>query len=150
MDTHLIQSLLHEASTLASSNSDLNTADQTRSTLLRLCQQATAQLTQPDEHVGHLAHSGGRMLCVRIADDLDLFRLLGEKARTAGELAEITGAEEGLVRRVLRMLRVMGFVEEKGGGGVFGVTAAGRQMRMGCVRAGVKLKYAFPVLLLRG
>lgn len=139
MDTKRIRDLLQEASALASSTPDLANDEKSRTTLLRLCQQATAKLEQPDEHVGHLAHSGGRMLCVRIADDLNIFQLLCEKPHAAAEVAEVTGAEEVLITRVLRMLNAIGFVDRRGDG-TYGPTTSSRQMTRASVRAGVKLK----------
>lgn len=91
------------------SPTDLADDEKARTSLLRLCQQATGLLEQPHEAVGHLAHSGKRMLCVRIADDLDLFRLLCEKPRSVRELVDVTGAQDGLLVRVLRMLSAIGF-----------------------------------------
>lgn len=140
MDTAKLQALLQEASSLASSSNDLAGDEKTRTSLLRLCQQATGLLEQPDEKVAHLAHVGGHQLCVRIADDLDLFRTLCERPHTARELADATGADEKLIVRVLRVLSAVGFAAHEGNGR-YGPTRTSQQMTMRSVRAGMKLKY---------
>ncbi len=77
-------------------------------------------------------------MCVRLADELRLFDLLCEQSpRTTVSLAEISGAEHGLVVRVLRTLAGMGFVAQLDSG-EYGPTAVTRQMTMRSVRAGDK------------
>lgn len=82
-------------------------------------------------------------MCIRIADDLDLFRLLAEKPRTAQELAQFSGAQYELVLRVMRVLVATGFAAQAGHHR-YDATLATRNMTLPSVRAGVRLKYFQP------
>lgn len=87
-------------------------------------------------------------MCVRIADDLDLFTLLSTQSpRTLAELVSITGAEQGLITRIFRTLVGMGFVRQVDSTH-FAANAVTKQMAMPSVRAGVKFFYdqGYPIL----
>lgn len=77
-------------------------------------------------------------MCVRVADDLKLFDHLEAKSpRSTKELAVITGAEEGLLLRLLRTASGMGFASQIGPR-EFAATAVSKQMTKASVRAGLK------------
>lgn len=77
-------------------------------------------------------------MCVRVADEFDIFELLCDKSpRTTAELASITNAEESLIRRILRTLAGIGFVAQNSKDD-YSATAVSQQMTMRSVRAGVK------------
>lgn len=77
-------------------------------------------------------------MCVRLADELKIFDLLCEHSpRTVAEIAKLTGAEEGLVRRILRTLAGMGFVAQLSRD-EYAATAVSKQMTIRNVRAGVR------------
>lgn len=83
-------------------------------------------------------------MCVRVADDLKLFDLLCERSpRSAHDLAEATGAEPGLITRLLRTLVGMGFAAQVGRD-EFAPTAVSKQMTLRSVRAGVRFLYHSP------
>jgi DNA-binding IclR family transcriptional regulator len=77
-------------------------------------------------------------MCVRVADDLKIFDLLCESSpRTVSEISQITGAEPGLIRRLLRTLAGMGYVVQVDSES-YAPNKVSRQMVMRSVRAGVK------------
>lgn len=77
-------------------------------------------------------------MCVRLADELKIFDMLSDRSpRTVADLATFTGAEEGLIRRILRTLAGMGFVAQLSRD-EYAATAISKQMTMPNVRAGVK------------
>lgn len=77
-------------------------------------------------------------MCVRLADELKLFDLVCEKSpRTIAELATLTTAEEGLIRRIFRTLAGMGFVAQLSKD-EHAATAVSKQITLASVRAGVK------------
>lgn len=77
-------------------------------------------------------------MCVRVADDLKLFDHLEAKSpRSTKELADLTGAEEALLLRLLRTTSGMGFARQVGPT-EFGATAVSGQMTKASVRAGLK------------
>ena len=82
-------------------------------------------------------------MCVRVADDLDLYRLLAEKPRTAQELAQLSGAQEELILRLMRVLVATGFAAQAGHHR-YDALPATRNMTLSSVRAGVRLKYFQP------
>lgn len=80
-------------------------------------------------------------MCVRVADDLRLFDILSEKSpRSIQELATTTGAEEGLLLRLLRTLVGMGFAQQLGRQ-EFAATSVSRHMTKPSVRAGVRFLF---------
>lgn len=77
-------------------------------------------------------------MCIRVADDLKLFGYLGEKSsRSIEELMALTGAESGLLLRILRTASGMGFAKQVGPR-EFASTAVSKQMTKPSVRAGLK------------
>lgn len=79
-------------------------------------------------------------MCVRVADDLRLFDILTERSPQSvavSEIATITGAEEGLVLRLLRTLVGMGFALQSGKM-EFAATPVSMHMTKASVRAGVR------------
>ena len=87
-------------------------------------------------------------MCVRLANDLLLFdRLCGKSPQSITELSQATGAENGLVSRLLRSLSGMGFVRQVSAT-EYTATAVSEQMTKPSVRAGVKYFYdqGLPVL----
>lgn len=76
-------------------------------------------------------------MCVRVANDLRLFDLLVEKSpRSYVELAEVTGAEQGLLVQMFRTLVGMGFARHVDQERV-AATVVSKQMTKPSVRAGV-------------
>jgi len=76
-------------------------------------------------------------MVVRLAIDLRLFDLLAEKSpQTVKELGEATGAEEGLIVRLLRTLVGMGFAKQQDKTH-FAANAVTKQMSMASVKAGI-------------
>lgn len=78
-------------------------------------------------------------MCVRVADDLGLFDLITTKPRTAHELAVLTGADEYLIVRLMRMMVATGFAAQEGHR-AYSATPVSKQMTIPSVRAGVRLK----------
>lgn len=77
-------------------------------------------------------------MAIRVAIEMRLFDLLCEKSPLAvTELAALTGAEEGLIWRFLRVLAGMGFVSQINRT-QFAATHLTKQMTMSSVKAGVK------------
>lgn len=155
-DSAPIVELLTRMQAVASSSRDVSTDQSARAQLLQLSREMTASLEQPDEVCSNVAFSvcrsqrilssitpaygiqGGRYMCVRVADDLKLFDHLEAKSpRSTKELAVITGAEEGLLLRLLRTASGMGFARQIGPR-EFAATAVSMQMTKASVRAGLK------------
>ncbi|KAK4552267.1 hypothetical protein LTR86_010437 [Recurvomyces mirabilis] len=87
-------------------------------------------------------------MCVRIADELNLFDLLvANSPITIAQLADTTGASSGLIARLFRTLVGMGFVRQIDHEH-FASTAVTKQMTLPSVRAGVRFFYdqGFPIL----
>ena len=80
-------------------------------------------------------------MCIRVADDLNLFYLLADKPRTAEELAQLSGAQEELVLRIMRVLVATGFAAQAGHHR-YDATPTTKNMTLPSVRAGVRLKYS--------
>lgn len=131
-----VSALLERINAIAQNTSDILQDEMTRAALLQASRQLTASLEQPDEVVSDVAFSGGRYMCVRVADDLKIFDSLVEKNQTTTDLAKSTGAEEQLLIRILRTLVAMGFVGQKGE--TYFAVPVTHQMTKASVRAGVK------------
>ncbi|KAK5169898.1 uncharacterized protein LTR77_005876 [Saxophila tyrrhenica] len=133
-----ITKLISRLQTTASESQNVEYDESARATLLQLSRELTASLQAPDEVCSLLAFSGGAFMCVRLADELKVFDLLCESSpRTTSDLSSSTGAEFGLIVRLLRTLAGMGFVAQLDVD-LYGPTAVTRQMTMSSVRAGVK------------
>lgn len=154
-----IASLLSRMQDLASITDQVESDQSTRAQLLQLSKELTASLEQPDEVVSLVAFSvsslspiaisfcnrnlhtqGNRNMCVRIADDLNLFDILSDRSPnsiSANELATISGAEVGLILRLLRTLVGMGFASQTGNE-EFAATHVSKHMTKESVRAGVR------------
>ncbi|KAK2879395.1 hypothetical protein FQN49_000913 [Arthroderma sp. PD_2] len=80
---------------------------------LRISRALTAQLEQPENVAVDMAFSPMIAISARIAVDLDLFgHIVKNGPVTSARLAELSGAEELLIIRVLRPLSSVHFVEE--------------------------------------
>lgn len=86
--------LLERIKAIAQNKPGVLQDEMTRAALLQASRELTASLEQPDEVISNVAFSGGRYMCVRMADDLKMFDSLVEKKRTITDLAKSTGAEE--------------------------------------------------------
>lgn len=87
-------------------------------------------------------------MVVRLADDIHLFdHLCAKSPQSVNELSAATGAEAGLVARLLRTLNGMGFVRQVGQT-QYARTPVTEQMTKASVRAGVKYFYdqGLPIL----
>ncbi|KAL4957796.1 putative O-methyltransferase [Aspergillus filifer] len=80
---------------------------------LQLSKALTAQLEQPENVAVDMAFSPMIAVSARIAVDLDLFEYIVQHEPVASEaLAHLSGAEELLIVRVLRLLSSVHFVQE--------------------------------------
>lgn len=134
-----VSSLLQRINDIAKESHDVLEDQSARAALLQASRELTASLEQPDDIVSNVAFSGGRYMCVRVADELGLFDRLSRTPHTTAELAKATGAEEHLIIRILRTLCAMGFVGQRGK--TYFAVAATHQMTKPSVRAGVKHLY---------
>ncbi|KAF2726271.1 S-adenosyl-L-methionine-dependent methyltransferase [Polychaeton citri CBS 116435] len=133
-----VGSLVSRINAQATQSKDLEHDQSTRANLLQLSRELTASLQAPDEVCSLLAFSIGPFMCVRVADELKIFDLLCEKSpRSTQELASITGAEHGLIVRVMRVLGGMGFAFQQSKN-IYSATAVSKQMTLPSVRAGIK------------
>lgn len=79
-------------------------------------------------------------MCVRVADDLRLFDILSQHSPhpvAVKTIAAITGAQEGLLLRILRTLTGIGFVRQVESNN-FAATRVSIHMTKASVRAGVR------------
>ncbi len=76
-------------------------------------------------------------MCLQVANDLGLFDLIVSKSRSAHEMASVTGANEKLIVRIMRMMVAIGFVEQSGDR-VYSATPMTRLMTLPSVKAGVE------------
>ena len=79
-------------------------------------------------------------MCLQVANDLGLFDLIVSKSRSAQEMASVTGADEKLIVRIMRMMVAVGFVEQSGDG-VYSATPMTRVMTLPSVKAGVERNF---------
>ena len=86
---------------------------------------------------------------VSVADQLGIFDRLSERASwSTADLASVTGAESGLVLRLLRILCGLGFAAQLDAD-EFGSTGVSRQMTKASVKAGVKVYHEETLLSAR-
>ncbi|KAL5044520.1 hypothetical protein BDW71DRAFT_215692 [Aspergillus fruticulosus] len=84
-----------------------------RSECLRISKALTAELEHPDNVALDMAHSPMIALSARIAVDLSLFEHIIQHGPVTSEtLAKVSGAEESLIVRILRLLSAVHFVKE--------------------------------------
>lgn len=136
-DVKHVSQLLKEAQSLVSESSNVLQDGVARASLLRVCRNLTLAVEEPDELVSNVAFSGGRNMCVRVADDLKMFDLIAERPRTSHELAELTGADEILIIRIMRTLVATGFAAQDGKL-TYSATLGTKQLVLPSVRAGVR------------
>ncbi|KAL4997486.1 S-adenosyl-L-methionine-dependent methyltransferase [Aspergillus recurvatus] len=80
---------------------------------LRISKALTAELEHPENVALDMAHSPMIALCARIAVDLGLFEHIDQHGPVTSEaLAKVSGAEESLIVRILRLLSAVHFVKE--------------------------------------
>ncbi|KAF3484260.1 uncharacterized protein GIQ15_03584 [Arthroderma uncinatum] len=104
----LIAKLYHLASRLNNEKDH-----EAKTECLQLSKKLTAQLEQPENVAVDMAFSPMIAVSARIAVDLNLFEhIVKEGPVTSARLAELSGAEELLIIRVLRPLSTSHFVEE--------------------------------------
>lgn len=82
--------------------------------------------------------------CLRVAAELGLADHLAGGARSAPELAEVTGTYEPLLRRLLRAMAGLGLVEVIAGGR-FVLTAVGQELTAGRLRGAALMYGSDPV-----
>ncbi|KAK0876284.1 hypothetical protein LTR87_009864 [Friedmanniomyces endolithicus] len=112
--SQVIRHLIEELQSSATQEDDLYSDEKTRIELLGAAQGLVAALTRPDEAVASITHGAGRHMCLQVANDLGLFDLIVSKSRSAHEMASVTGANEKLIVRIMRMMVAIGFVEQSG------------------------------------
>ncbi|EFR05195.1 O-methyltransferase [Nannizzia gypsea CBS 118893] len=106
--TVLISKLQHLASRLSSEDDR-----EARKECLQISKALTAQLEEPENVAVDMIFSPMVAVSARIAVDLNLFALIAkEEPVTSARLAELAGAEELLIIRILRPLSAIQFVEE--------------------------------------
>ncbi|KAI1810418.1 S-adenosyl-L-methionine-dependent methyltransferase, partial [Poronia punctata] len=88
-----------------------------RVSLLQKAKSLAMQLEKPEDGLIKMAFAGAELMAVRICVDLNIFAILAEKEVTsAKELSTKTGADEALIRRLLRVLTATSIVAEHGAG----------------------------------
>ncbi|KAK0277167.1 hypothetical protein LTR35_010077 [Friedmanniomyces endolithicus] len=133
----VIQHLIEELQSSATQEDDFYSDEKTRIELLGAAQGLVAALTRPDEAVASITHGAGRHMCLQVANDLGLFDLISAKSHSAREMASITGADEKLIVRIMRMMAAVGFVEQSGDR-VYSATPMTKLMTLLSVKAGVE------------
>ncbi|GBF64283.1 O-methyltransferase [Trichophyton mentagrophytes] len=104
--------LISKLQTLASRLSNEEDRD-ARKECLQISKALTAQLEEPENVAVDMIFSPMIAVSARIAVDLNLFALIAkEEPVTSAKLAELSGAEELLIIRILRPLSAIHFVEE--------------------------------------
>jgi DNA-binding IclR family transcriptional regulator len=86
-------------------------------------------------------------MCLRVADELNIFTLISQKPCSSQEIANSTGADEKLVVRIMRMVIAMGFAT-RSDSALYSPTLAGTHLTLPSVSAGLKFKYVLWFLVL--
>ncbi|KAL3476738.1 S-adenosyl-L-methionine-dependent methyltransferase [Aspergillus californicus] len=116
-ETPLTQDPLALIAELSRTTSRLGSQEDTeaRKECLRLSRALTAELEQPENIAVDMAFSPMIAISTRTAVDLNLFKHIVQSGPiTSKILAELTGAEELLIVRILRVLSATHFVQESG------------------------------------
>ncbi|KAI0483066.1 S-adenosyl-L-methionine-dependent methyltransferase [Xylariaceae sp. FL0804] len=91
--------------------------DAERVQLLQKAKELTMLLEGPEDGLIKLASSSAILASMRICVDLNIFPIIAERAETsAAELSAKTGADETLIRRILRPLTATSWIAERGPG----------------------------------
>ncbi|RAO64148.1 uncharacterized protein BHQ10_000160 [Talaromyces amestolkiae] len=107
-------SIIAKLHSLAASLNDGNNHE-ARKKCLQLSKNLTSQLEQPENVAVDMAFSPMIAVTARIAVDLNLFQhVVNEGPVASARLAELCGAEEILIIRLMRPLSAIRFVEETG------------------------------------
>ncbi|MCJ1255477.1 hypothetical protein MMC24_003293 [Lignoscripta atroalba] len=111
---HII-SLVREITTAQEESAgDFFNNETARVRALRASKQLSAALEQPEDTAFEMAFLPAYSFCSRVAIDLGLYNIIaeGDNPKSAVELASISGGEQLLIVRIMRVLAAMGFVAE--------------------------------------
>ncbi|XXH05561.1 hypothetical protein Hte_011993 [Hypoxylon texense] len=112
-----------------SDNSESSRSESTRVQALRTANGLIRSLEKPEDGLMKFAYSPAVWMAIRTCVHLNVFNILGEKDITSvREIAETSGADVTLLRRLLRVLTSYGYVAEKGDG-LYGVNKWTRHMQ---------------------
>ncbi|KAK8029829.1 O-methyltransferase [Apiospora rasikravindrae] len=98
-----------------------------RVSALAAARDLVAVLEKPQDALLRFAQSPVTWLAMRTCVQLGVFPMVSETGVSAAEIAQNTGADELLIRRLLRTLTASGFVAEKGDG-LYGATPYTKQL----------------------
>ncbi|KAI0389022.1 S-adenosyl-L-methionine-dependent methyltransferase [Xylariaceae sp. FL0594] len=123
------------------SNTDESINEAERVSLLKKAKGLANLLETPEDGLLKLAYAPSQLMSLRVCVDLDVFSILSEKPETsAKELAVRTGAEEALIRRLLRVLTISSLVAERGPG-LYGPTRWSEKLRTKTGAAMIRWNY---------
>ncbi|KAI5864720.1 S-adenosyl-L-methionine-dependent methyltransferase [Durotheca rogersii] len=100
-----------------SDESESSRSEANRVQSLKTANDVIRSLERPEDGLLKFAYSPTVWMAIRSCVHLDAFKIISEKETvSAGEIASLTGADETLIRRLLRVLTSYGYVAEKGDG----------------------------------
>ncbi|KAK7993657.1 hypothetical protein PG989_007038 [Apiospora arundinis] len=118
------QEALRAAETIAAhlgKNSEEELTEASRVSALESARKLVAALEKPQDALLRFAESPAVWMAMRTCVELGVFAMITESGVSAAEIAKNTGADELLIRRLLRTLTASGFVAEQGDG-LYGTT----------------------------
>ncbi|KAI2465552.1 S-adenosyl-L-methionine-dependent methyltransferase [Annulohypoxylon bovei var. microspora] len=126
-------------------NNEASLSESERVQALQAAKALVNSLEKPADALLILGYTPAVWMAMRICVELNVFSILSENCETSSqELARRTGADEALIKRLVRVLVASGYVAEQGPG-LYGSTKWTEQLQTKATQGMVKYIYDIPM-----